>query len=160
MRTIRRIEWASSSAARVNRPADRTYPSGVVSVLSEETVEDFIANGYVRLRGAFESELAARCVDELWSMLEVGRDNPTTWTSPVVRIPGSINAELLAAINSPQLRGAIDDLLGGPQRWQRREHGYGTFPIRFPSSVDPGDTGWHIDGSFGEPPWYRVNFAS
>ena len=25
----------------------------------------------------------------------------------------------------------------------------GTFPVRFPSAVDPGDAGWHIDVSFG-----------
>jgi len=25
----------------------------------------------------------------------------------------------------------------------------GTFPVRFPSAGDPGDTGWHIDVSFG-----------
>ncbi len=24
----------------------------------------------------------------------------------------------------------------------------GTFPVRFPSAEDPGDTGWHIDMSF------------
>jgi hypothetical protein len=28
------------------------------------------------------------------------------------------------------------------QRWE-------TFPVRFPSAVDPGDAGWHIDVSFG-----------
>src|SRR5690606_33221801 len=31
--------------------------------------------------------------------------------------------------------------------WQPR-NSLGTFPIRFPSSVDPGDTGWHVDVSF------------
>jgi len=25
----------------------------------------------------------------------------------------------------------------------------GTLPVRFPSAIDPGDTGWHIDMSFG-----------
>jgi len=25
----------------------------------------------------------------------------------------------------------------------------GTFPVRFPSAIDPGDAGWHIDVSFG-----------
>jgi hypothetical protein len=32
--------------------------------------------------------------------------------------------------------------------------------VRFPNQADPGDAGWHIDGSFGDPPWYRVNLAS
>jgi hypothetical protein len=36
----------------------------------------------------------------------------------------------------------------------------GTFPIRFPSSGDPGDAGWHIDGSYriGDELW--VNLSS
>ena len=59
--------------------------------------------------------------------------------------------------------GAIDDVVGAG-RWQRRG-GYGSFPIRFPSEADPGDAGWHIDGSFevndDAPPWnYGVNFRS
>jgi hypothetical protein len=43
----------------------------------------------------------------------------------------------------------------------------GTFPVRFPSPDDPGDTGWHIDTSFGLPATdqhdfldWRVNVAS
>jgi hypothetical protein len=28
----------------------------------------------------------------------------------------------------------------------------GTVPVRFPSGLDPGDTGWHIDASFGGDP--------
>jgi hypothetical protein len=31
----------------------------------------------------------------------------------------------------------------------------GTFPVRFPSADDPGDTGWHIDMSFG---WEKSDF--
>ena len=117
-------------------------------------------DGYVHLEDAFDAELAAACVDVLWSMLDVDRTNPTTWTQPVIRIPGSIDPDVVAAINTQRLVGAIDDLLGGGDAWQPRSHGYGTFAVRFPSDVDPGDAGWHIDGSFGEPPWYRVNFES
>lgn len=63
----------------------------------------------------------------------------------------------------PSPRGAIDDLLGAG-RWQRRT-GYATFPIRFPSDDDPGDTGWHVDGAYeagdAPPPWnYHLDFWS
>lgn len=129
------------------------------AVLSADEIEGFVLDGYVALTGAFDRELAARCVDSLWSMLPQDRHDPSTWTEPVVRIPGSAHPDLVAAINAPRLTGAIDDLLGGAHAWQRR-HGYGTFPVRFPSEVDPGDAGWHVDGSFGDPPWYRVNLAS
>ena len=40
----------------------------------------------------------------------------------------------------------------------------GTFPVRFPSTQDAGDTGWHIDASFGhdDPDFmnWRVNARS
>jgi hypothetical protein len=40
----------------------------------------------------------------------------------------------------------------------------GTFPVRFPSANDPGDTGWHVDASFGveDPDFlsWRVNSRS
>lgn len=136
-----------------------TIPS-VGAVLPDDVVERFVLDGFVKLDDAFDAALAARCVDVLWSMLELDRMDPAGWTEPVIRIPGSGHPDLVAAINTPLLVGAIDDLLGGPAAWQRRVHGYGSFPVRFPSDTDPGDTGWHIDGSFGEPPWYRVNFES
>ncbi|XXU31997.1 phytanoyl-CoA dioxygenase family protein [Sorangium sp. So ce887] len=51
----------------------------------------------------------------------------------------------------------------GRGRWQPLT-ALGTFPIRFPSPDDPGDTGWHIDASFGtESPDFmewRVNVMS
>ena len=80
----------------------------------------------------------------LWSMLDVDRNDPSTWTQPVIRIPGSVHPELVAAINTPRLVGAVDDLLG-LHGWLPRTEGYGTFAIRFPSDADPGDAGWHID---------------
>jgi hypothetical protein len=44
------------------------------------------------------------------------------------------------------LREALDGLVG-KGRWLPRKS-LGTFPLRFPSAADPGDTGWHIDVSF------------
>ena len=128
-------------------------------MLSDEEIVRFVADGYVRLDNAFDDKLAAACVAELWSSLAADPHDPSTWTDPVVRILGSGSPLLLEAINTPRLVGAIDDVVGIGQ-WQARTSGYGTFPVRFPSNTDPGDTGWHIDGSFGDPPWYRVNFAS
>ena len=128
-------------------------------MLSDPDIERFVSEGYIRLEQAFDADLAERCREVLWSMLDVDPLDPASWTAPVIRIPGSAHPDLVAAIMPPPLGGALDDLLGGSDTWQRRR-GYGTFAVRFPSEVDPGDAGWHIDGSFGEPPWYRVNFHS
>ena len=69
------------------------------------------------------------------------------------------------AANSPVLHKAFNQLVGAG-KWRPRED-LGTFPIRFPSHDDPGDTGWHIDASFppetGGPTDYmnwRVNVTS
>jgi hypothetical protein len=59
---------------------------------------------------------------------------------------------------------AAFDALVGAGRWLPLG-GLGTFPIRFPIPVNPGDAGWHIDASFGfetEPDFleWRTNVAS
>ena len=51
------------------------------------------------------------------------------------------------AANTPVLHAAFDQLVGAG-RWLP-QGGLGTFPVRFPSPDDPGDTGWHVDASFG-----------
>jgi hypothetical protein len=56
-------------------------------------------------------------------------------------------APFVEAANTPRLHAAYDALVGAG-RW-RRPGAIGTFPVRFPSADDPGDTGWHIDMSFG-----------
>lgn len=132
----------------------------MTAVLADDEIERFVRDGYVKVEQAFSRELAARCVDELWSMLDVTRDDPDTWTRPIIRIPGTSKPSVVAAINTDRLTGAINDVLGGPEAWLPRSTGYGTFPIRFPSEVDPGDAGWHIDSSFGPAPDWRVNLAS
>ena len=134
-----------------------------MNALDHDDVERFITDGYVCLRGAFPSEIARQCVHELSAAANVDLDAPDTWHAPVVRLLGSAAAPLVAAINSPRLVAALDELLH-PGRWQRRT-GYGSFAIRFPSEHDPGDTGWHVDGSYevGDrpPPWnYHLNFWS
>lgn len=135
-----------------------------VGVLTRGEIERFVAEGFVRLDAAFTRELASAAVDGLWELLDEDRDDPSTWTSPVSRIAGAASPALDAAIAGPRLCGAIDQLVGAG-RWRPRQHGYGSFPVRFPSVTDPGDAGWHIDGSFehgdAPPPWnYWVNERS
>jgi hypothetical protein len=56
-------------------------------------------------------------------------------------------APFIEAANTPRLHAAFDRLVG--QGSWLRPAAMGTFPVRFPSAVDPGDAGWHIDVSFG-----------
>ena len=91
--------------------------------------------------------------------LGVDLDDPTTWTKPVVRIPCPEEPSFAAAGTSPALWQMYDVLLG-PGRWIPRQGVGGTIPVRFPSDSDPGDAGWHIDGSYDVEGRWFVNVRS
>lgn len=133
------------------------------SVLSAAQLESFVHDGFVRLDAAFSPELAASCRQLLWRATGHDEQSPASWTRPVVRLGEIAHPLFREAAMSPALVAAYDALVG-PGRWAPRVS-LGTFPIRFPSPEDPGDTGWHVDMSFGwedEPDFqkWRVNLAS
>lgn len=125
-------------------------------------IDTFIADGFLRLDGAFAPDLAARMRDILWQAMGLSPDDPAAWTRPVVRIGHRSDPPFAAAASTPRLHAAYD-ALAGRGRWLAPT-GLGSFPVRFPSADDPGDTGWHVDVSFGfEAPDYldwRVNVVS
>jgi len=128
-------------------------------------LDRFVEEGFVRLDGAFPRALADECRARLWqqvtAMTGAEQDDPATWTTPVVRIDGRGDAPFQAAATTDRLHAALDQLVG-PGGWVPR-HGLGTFPIRFPHPDDPGDAGWHVEGSFAdpaEPTRYRLNLRS
>jgi hypothetical protein len=133
------------------------------SALTAAQLDTFIRDGFLRLDHAFPRELAETCRRILWLATGCSEDDAATWTKPVIRIGEIPHPAFREAANTPRLRAAFDSLVG-VDRWLERAT-LGTFPIRFPSSDDPGDTGWHIDASFGwedEPDFlrWRVNVAS
>jgi hypothetical protein len=117
-----------------------------VDVLSPATLDTFVADGYVRLAGAFPRELADRGRAILWRDLGCDPDDRSTWTRPVVRLGGYAQEPFVRAANTPRLHAAFDQLVG-VGRW-KAPGGLGTFPVRFPSADDPGDAGWHADAGF------------
>lgn len=131
-------------------------------MLSRDEVSAFVADGYVAVRGAVPASVAGACRDVIWSELRhagVLREDPSTWTAPVVRIPCPEGGPFAAAGTAPLLGEACDQLAGAG-RWWRRPGVGGTIPVRFPSEDDPGDAGWHIESSYevgGRP---RVNIRS
>ena len=130
--------------------------------LSPAQIDSFIADGFIRLDGAFPPSLADECRSILWRLTGCDPDAPSTWTRPVIRLPYRDDPPFSASVNTPQLHTAFDQLVG-KGRWQPRRD-MGTFPVRFPSPDDPGDAGWHIDTSFGGNPAdflsWRANVAS
>src|SRR5690348_7533297 len=141
---------------------------GHARTLSDAQVEQFIEDGFVRLDLAFPRQLAEEARAIMWRDLPCDPHDPTTWTRPVIRLPGYGGEPFRTAANNPILHAAFDRLVG-KGRWEPRD-GLGTFPVRFPHPDDPGDTGWHVDVSFpgddGDPneqhdySAWRVNVSS
>jgi len=121
--------------------------------LEARWADELCSNGFIVLREAVAPELVRACVQVIEQELrarDVDPRDPATWSEPVVRFVCPEGPAFAAAGTSPRLWQAYDALLG-PGRWVQRQGVGGTTPVRFPSTRDPGDAGWHIDGS------YKVN---
>lgn len=134
-------------------------------VLDDAQVQQFIDDGFVRIDHAFPRDLAEQARAILWRSTGCDPSDPNTWTRPVIRLFDYPQQSFIQAANTPVLHAAFDRLVG-PGRW-RPHVSLGAFVIRFPSPVDPGDTGWHADASFagdGSDPndylSWRINVSS
>jgi hypothetical protein len=126
------------------------------------SIETFGTDGFVAVRGAVATEVVRRCVDVIEGELRVRAVDPcdpATWTDPVVRFSCPEGPAFAAAGMSPALVDTYDALLGAG-RWISRQGVGGTLPVRFPSVRDPGDAGWHIDGSYDVDGAWWVNVRS
>lgn len=131
--------------------------------LSKKQIEHFITNGFVRIDNAFSSATAEEAREILWLDMNVNRHDRATWTKPVIWLGMYSQKPFTEAANTPVLHQAFDQLIG-PGKWIPC-NSMGTFPVRFPSPDDPGDTGWHVDASFpGSNPddyfSWRINYRS
>jgi hypothetical protein len=126
--------------------------------LSSEQVNEFIRNGFVRLEAAFPRDAADDCVQLLWSRIGCAADSPDSWDRPVIRQPSWDAEPFKQAASTERLHDSFDQLVGRG-RWRPRSNP-GLFVIRFPSTENPGDAGWHIDGSFDVDGKWWVNFRS
>ena len=114
--------------------------------MTEAQVDQFIRDGFLPIDRAFPRAVAEEARNIMWGDIPFDRHDPTTWSKPVVRLPGYSGGPFAQAVNAPVLQDAFDRLVG-KGRWEPRD-GLGTFPVRFPHPDDPGDTGWHVDRSF------------
>jgi hypothetical protein len=131
-------------------------------MLSQAEIDAFVADGFVAVRGAVPGAVLDACRAEIWSALGdrgVRHDDPVTWRDPVVRITCRDSPAFAAAGTQPVLWEAFDQLIG-EGRWWRRPSVGGSIPVRFPSRVDPGDAGWHIEGSIDKGAEWWVNYRS
>lgn len=127
-------------------------------MLSSQEIEQFISDGYIRLDRAFPRELADQGREILWRDMRCSQSDSRTWDRPVVLLGGYHDDPFKKAANTPELVSAYDQLVG-PECWVPMR-GIGTFPVRFPTDADTGDTGWHVDASFPGPGSLADDFLS
>jgi hypothetical protein len=131
-------------------------------MLTPAELERYHHQGYIRIEGAFPRALADEARAILWKDTGCDPRDRATWTQPVVRLGMYAQPPFVGAANTPVLHDAFDQIVGAG-RWLPCRS-MGTFPVRFPSAQDAGDTGWHIDVSFGteDPDFmnWRVNARS
>lgn len=122
-------------------------------VLRDEDVEQFLHRGFVRLRGCFSPEAAARFTDALWPRLGYDPADRSTWDRARIHMP--TRERVAVSEFAPKVWGAACDLVGGadriagPYNWgdgfivnlaERADE-----PWQPPSAASPG---WHKDGDF------------
>lgn len=131
----------------------------MANALDDYQIQEFIQNGFIRINDAFSQELAEEGRAILWADTGCDPANSATWTQPVIRLGGYAQAPFRLAANTSKLVSAYDQLVG-VGRWVACT-GLGTFPVRFPSPDDTGDTGWHAEASFAGPDGsWRLNVNS
>lgn len=120
-------------------------------ILNQQQIKSFIADGFIRIDEAFSTDLAHQASAILWNDLPGDPNDSTTWTQPVVWLGMYTQEPFIQAANTPILHAAFNQLVGR-EKWIPCMS-MGAFPIRFPSAIDSGDTGWHVDAGFaGDDP--------
>ncbi len=132
-------------------------------ILNTNQIYQFIHQGFIRIDNAFSPAIAQEARNILWNDTGYDPNDKTTWTKPVVRLGMYSQEPFIKAANTEVLHGAFNQLVGQGNWIPCRS--MGTFPVRFPSAEDPGDTGWHVDAGFpGDDPGnffeWRINVKS
>jgi len=154
-----------------------------VRPLSSSDIEDFVENGYVVLRNGFDPALAAHIREnELWTSLYrmhgIKKEDPSTWPHHVGmrkvyfasdKLPAEeadagveyVEKDWVNKVLNERVLAAIDQLVGGRNRWHVDRFGLGWWAVSWPQpkpdNADWGaDGAWHIDGAHFK---HKINSA-
>jgi len=114
-------------------------------VVTDDDLRRFVADGFLRIDGAFPRDAADAARAILCRDLACDPCDPATWTRPVVRLGPYADEPFRRIVASEALREACD-ALAGAGRWLPLR-ALASLVVRFPHADDPGDTGWHVDAS-------------
>jgi hypothetical protein len=120
-------------------------------MLSVEQQDEFARNGILRIPGAIALKHAQEMCNVVWTALqkryEIRSSDPDSWQAQ--RITGTHDlpkSATFSQIGSPQVREALDDLLGR-RNWESPER-WGSLLVAFPESRERWTVphqGWHLD---------------
>lgn len=122
--------------------------------ISQEDVDLFLDNGWLKLSDCFTQEQADKLVGTVWTRLGMDPNDKSTWHTERTNMPS--HSDFLPSDFAPKAWSTICDLVGGEDR-VAEEHktwsdglivNLGT-PEGQGKDVDPRDLpGWHVDGDF------------
>ncbi len=126
-------------------------------MLSPEQRQEFETVGFVRIRGAFSRDDAARMEDRVWDALRrkhgVRRGDRATWQLPLAKgLQSQRTHSVFEPIGGPATVEALDDLLGHG-RWLEPKH-WGSFLVTFPGPEPTWTVPhhvWHTDYPYHLP---------
>lgn len=125
-----------------------------LNVLTKTQVEQFMERGWIRLEEAIPRKQALAAAEFLWDKVEEQgalRNDPSSWTKPMIRLNEDYDTPEFRACNTERLWGAVEDLIGADRAINRVNKGWGYWVMNFsvgagrPWTVPTG--GWHQDGS-------------
>src|SRR5215204_3171431 len=108
-------------------------------MLTTDQLANFERDGFIKIERAFPRDVAEQARAILWKDTGCDPQDRATWTQPVIRLGMYTQEPFVAAANTRVLHEAFDQIVG-PGQWCPCR-AVGTFPVRFPSDEDPGDTG-------------------
>lgn len=117
-------------------------------VLTSSEVEQFVELGYVYLREAFPSSVAAEIRSFLWQHIGLKPDDPSGWTKPLVHVKEAFGGPPFSGAFTQRLWDGFDDVMGEGR--YRKGNTLGWWPVAFPGFDAPPwkepEKGWHVDG--------------
>jgi len=119
-------------------------------ILTPQQSEQFVEEGYVVVREAFERSVASELLPLAWQELAINPSDRTTWPSKVAVIAKDFQNQSSARLYSSRLQGVLDDLLG--QGRYPLGQGTGYMVVNAPDTSGlswappPPGRMWHIDG--------------
>jgi hypothetical protein len=124
-------------------------------VLTDSDVDQFLAKGFVAVRGCFSRAAAEEFTRPVWDRLGYAADDPSTWAEPVIHLAGRQRLDVRDF--APKAWAAVCDLVGGEERISAdRPYVWSdSFIVNLWQGADepwapaaPTSPGWHKDGDF------------